>query len=134
MTQTSRAAKQARERALKAALTEVLGSDAWTDEEPDLYHAVDEIVAADETLVHLVRAERSLCYADACLRDRHDFVAGADKTRFERKTDDMTAAAERAVADAARARAVELIEGRLDDAREYLDGDVTLAELEGDGR
>jgi len=132
MTQMSKAAKQARERALKAALTEVLGSDEWVDEEPDLYHAVDEIIAADETLGHLVRAEGSLCYADACLRDRHDFVAGADETRFEREADDMTATAERAVADAARARAVELIEGRLDDAREYLDGDVTLAELEGE--
>jgi len=131
MTQMSKAAKQARERALKAALTEVLGSDEWVDEEPDLYYAVDEIIAADETLAHLVSAEGSLCYADSCLRDRHDFVADAGETRFDREADNMTATAERAAADAARARAVELIEGRLDGAREYLDGDVTLAELEG---
>jgi len=132
MSEMKPAARKARERALKAALTEVLGSDEWVDEEPNLYHAVDEIIAFDETLAHLVSAERSLCYADSCLRDRHDFVGGADETRFEREADDMTATAERAAADAARARAVELIEGRLDDAREYLDGDVTLAELEGD--
>jgi len=130
MTQMSRAARKARKRALKAALTEVLGSDEWVDEEPDLYHAVDEIIAADETLAHLVSAEGSLCYADSCLRDRHD--RDADGHRLDREADNMAATAERAVADAARARAVELIEGRLDDAREYLDGDATLAELEGD--
>jgi hypothetical protein len=129
MPRMSSAASDARERALKGALTEVLGTDAWVDEAPDLYHAMDELTMGDETLVHLATAEGELQYADRELRDRHD--RDADGMRLDREADARASEAERAVADAAKAYAVELVEERLDDAREYLGGDVTLDELEG---
>lgn len=127
MPRMTNAARKARERALKAALTEVLGSDEWTEEAPDLYVAMDEFTQGDETLVHLATAEGELDYADSCLRDRHD--RDADGRRMGREADVRASEAGRAVADAAQAYAAELVEELLEDARDYLNDDVTLSEV-----
>lgn len=131
MSRLSRKAREARENALKKGLTAALDGDAWLDDEPDLYYALDEIVAGDELLTHLADAVGSARLARGVARDRRR----ADDRGVAARTDaeEAISTADLRVDDALEAYAAELAETHLDEAAEYIQGDVTLAELEARG-
>lgn len=126
----SPSARDRRENALKQGLTETLGSDAWLDEEPDLYYALDEIVAGDELLLELAQAAGATQRAQRIQRDRRraeDRGVG-DRTDVE----ETVVKSDLRVDEALDAYAETLAAEHLDDCRSWLSDDVTLADLWGD--
>jgi len=125
----SLAARDRRENALKQGLTETLGSDAWLDEEPDLYYALDEVVAGDDLLLELAQAAGAAQRAKHIQRDRRraDDRGVGDRT----DTEDTVVTAYLCVDDALEAYAETLAAEHLDDCRSWLSDDVTLANLWG---
>jgi hypothetical protein len=130
MSRLSTRARDRRENALKQGLTETLGSDAWLDEEPDLYYALDEIVASDELLLELAQAAGATQRAQRIQRDRRraeDRGVG-DRTDVE----ETVVKSDLRVDEALDAYAEALAAEHLDDCRSWLSDDVTLADLRGD--
>ena len=126
----SSSARDLRENALKDSITEALGGDDWLDEEPDLYYALDEIVAGDELLLELAQAAGATQRAKSVQRDRRraeDRGVG-DRTDVE----ETVVKSDLRVDEALNAYAEELAAEHLNDCRSWLSDDVTLADLRGD--
>ena len=130
MSRLSYRARDLREDALKQGLTDTLGNNTWADEEPDLYYALDEIVAGDELLLELAQAAGATQRAQSIQRDRR---RAEDRGVDHRNGTEQTVVDARLLAsDALEAYAEQLAAEHLDDCRSWLSDDVTLTDLRGE--
>jgi len=123
-----------REDAIQQAVVSILDEDAL-DDEPDLVFALDELLAYEndrDAIEELQRAAARANYADDAIDRRRREVEGRDwgeRTEAEQAVDE----AERQTRQALNAYVEDRVEARLDDAVEWLGGDVTLGDLSGEG-
>lgn len=119
-------ARDAREAAIERAIVDVVGEDAL---QSDLSYALDELLAQEDNLAihHLATAVEAAAHAESNVVDhrREEDRGRLDRTEGEESAETLIHDAREALDDYVRER----VEDRIEDATEWLGGDVALDDL-----